>query len=65
MAHNYTPLELTLLDLLDAMFTRYEDGVSCYGDPEHLEDFLGYAIHLDDDTFKQVAGVLNEHKPKQ
>ena len=60
----YTALELVLLDLLDAMFTRYEDGVACYGNPEELEDFVGYAIHLDEETFKQIADVLNEHKPQ-
>jgi len=63
--YSYTPLEIELLDLLDAMFTRYEDGVACYGNPEHLEDFMGYAIHLDDATFKKIADVLNENKPRQ
>ena len=47
------------LDMLDSMFTKYEDGVPCFDSPEDQAGFIGYTIHLSDDEFKNIADALN------
>lgn len=52
------------LDLLDILFTAYEDGVSCYEDPEDQAGPLGNAVKIDDETFHRCADLLNRERPR-
>lgn len=52
------------LDLLDILFTAYEDGVSCYEDPEDQTGPLGNAVKIDDETFHRCADLLNRERPR-
>jgi len=53
-----------LLDLLAVIFDAYEDGPQCYEDPEGCNGFLGYAVHLDNETFQRTADILNKRRPR-
>jgi len=52
--------EEELLNLLAIMFDAYENGTDCYEDPEECGGYLGKAVMLDDETFHQIADILNE-----
>lgn len=52
------------LDLLDEMFTAYEDGADCYEDPEEQAGYSGKAVKLDDETFHRIADLLNKLRPR-
>ena len=52
------------LDLLEIMFVSYENGVSCYEDPENGEGYVGQAFRLDDETFHACADLLNRRRPR-
>lgn len=53
-----------LLDLLDAMFSAYEDGPDCYEDPDEQAGYVGKAVKLDDATFHRIADILNRRRPR-
>lgn len=51
------------LDLLEEMFSAYEDGVDCYEEPAECEGHVGKAVKLDETTFKRIADLLEGIKP--
>lgn len=53
------------IDMLELMFTAYENGVPCYEDPEDEVGFIGYAVRLADDDFKNIGDFLNRVRPVQ
>lgn len=53
-----------LLDLLEYLFEKYENGPACYEDPDGLECYLGNAIHIGDAEFSRIADILNSHRPR-
>lgn len=52
------------LDLLDTLFTAYEDGPDCYEDPEDFSGHVGKAVKLDEETFHACADLLNRTRPR-
>lgn len=52
------------LDLLDKMFTAYENGVDVYEDPEDCAGHMGHAVKLDDETFHACADLLDSLRPR-
>lgn len=52
------------LDLLGAIFEKYENGANCYKDPEDLTEYLGKAVRLDDCEFKRCVEILNSKDRK-
>lgn len=53
------------LNMLEMMFTAYENGTPCYEDPEDEVGFMGYAFRLADDDFKNIGDFLNRVRPVQ
>jgi hypothetical protein len=53
-----------LLDLLEYVFDKYENGPQCYEDPEDCSGFLGHAIRIGDVEFQRIADILNAHRPQ-
>jgi hypothetical protein len=47
-----------LLNLLDIVFTLYEDGIDCYDSPEENGEYIGKAILIDGETFLRIADIL-------
>lgn len=54
-----------LLDLLDVMFSEYEDGIPCHEEPDGIGGYIGNAMRLDDATFKRISDILNKHRPRK
>ncbi|MFY4027175.1 hypothetical protein ACOTI1_24250 [Achromobacter xylosoxidans] len=52
------------LDLLDTLFTAYENGTPCYEEPDSQGGYLGMAFRIDDDTFRACADLLNKERPR-
>lgn len=52
-----------LLDLLEYVFVKYENGPQCYEDPEDCSGYLGHAIHIGDAEFQRIADILTAHRP--
>ena len=52
------------LDLLDTLFTAYENGTPCYEEPDSQGGYLGMAFRVDDNTFRACADLLNKHRPR-
>lgn len=52
------------LDLLDVIFTAYDEGTSCYEDPEDCAGFLGQAVNLDAAIFNRCVGILTRLRPR-
>ena len=52
-------------NMLALMFDAYENGVTCYEDPEYEVGFIGYAYRLADDDFQNIATFLNRVRPVQ
>ena len=52
-----------LIDLLEYVFEKYENGQQCYEDPDDCSGYLGHAIHLGDTEFQRIADILNAHRP--
>ena len=44
---------------LAMLIDLYEDGSPCYSAPYNEGDFLGYAIHIDNEPFKAICDWLN------
>jgi hypothetical protein len=53
-----------LLDLLEYVFVKYENGPQCYEDPESYSGYLGHAFHIGDEEFQRIADILNAHRPQ-
>lgn len=53
-----------IVDLLERMFSAYEDGDPCYENPDECEGFIGNAVILDEVTFNRIADILNELRPR-
>ena len=53
-----------LLDLLEYLFDKYENGPACYGDPDDYSVYIGNAIRIGDDEFSRIADILNAHRPR-
>lgn len=51
------------IDSLAMMFDKYENGVTCYEDPEECSGALGNAISIDNEDFHAIADFLNKHRP--
>lgn len=56
--------ERAAFDLLDTLFTAYENGTPCYEEPDSQGGYLGMALRIDDDTFRACADLLNKHRPR-
>lgn len=56
--------ERAALDLLDTLFTAYENGTPCYEEPDSQGGYLGMAFRIDDDTFRACADLLNKERPR-
>ena len=52
------------LNLLDTMFSSYENGTACYEDPEDCSGFVGYAFKMDDVDFNACCDLLNRTRPR-
>ena len=52
-----------LLDLLNKIFTAYENGPSCYDEPGASGVYIGQAMRIDDAEFHRIADILNKHSP--
>ena len=50
-----------LREALEMIYDKWEDGVSCYEDPEEHTAFVGNAIQLSDEEEKQILALI----PKQ
>lgn len=50
-------------ELLDLMFSAYENGTDCYESPEDQAGYLGKAFVLDDRAAVMCANLLNKHRP--
>lgn len=49
------------LDLLDILFSAYEDGLPC----EEVDGgYVGNAVDLDEETFDKIADLLNRERPR-
>lgn len=49
------------LDLLDILFSAYEDGLPC----EEVDGgYIGNAVDLDEETFDKIADLLNRERPR-
>lgn len=53
-----------LLDHLDVIFSAYEDGPECYEDPVERGAYIGKALLIDEEQFKRLVCILNEHRPR-
>ena len=53
-----------VIDLLETIFTAYEDGLDCYEDPENCSGHLGKAIKISDSDFHRIADILNKYRPR-
>lgn len=53
------------LDLLDAVYGMYEDGITCYEEPDDYGGYVGMAIHIPEDVENEIVDLLNKHKPRQ
>jgi hypothetical protein len=51
------------IGMLAMMFDKYENGVTCYEDPEELSGEIGNAVSIDNDDFHAIADFLNKHRP--
>lgn len=56
--------EKDALDLLAVLFDAYENGPSCYEDPDDRAAYIGNAIKIDDDTFEKCVDLLNRRRPR-
>lgn len=52
------------IDLLETMFSSYENGTACYEDPEDCSGFVGYAFKMDDSDFNACCDLLNRTRPR-
>ena len=52
------------IDLLETMFSSYENGTACYEDPEDCSGFVGYAFKMDDLNFNACCDLLNRTRPR-
>ena len=52
------------LNLLDTMFSSYENGTARYEDPEDCSGFVGYAFKMDDVDFNACCDLLNRTRPR-
>ena len=52
------------IDLLETMFSSYENGTACYEDPEDYSGFVGYAFKMDDLDFNACCDLLNRTQPR-
>ena len=52
------------IDLLETMFSSYENGTACYEDPEDCSGFVGYAFKMDDLDFNACCDLLNRTRPR-
>ena len=52
------------IDLLETMFSEYENGTACYEDPEDCSGFVGYAFKMDDLDFNACCDLLNRTRPR-
>lgn len=52
------------IDLLETMFSSYENGIACYEDPEDCSGFVGYAFKMDDLDFNACCDLLNRTRPR-
>jgi hypothetical protein len=57
--------ENAALDLLDAMYSAWENGVSCYEDPDENQGYLGNAFRMDDETERACMELLDRRRPRQ
>lgn len=51
------------IDMLAMLFDKYENGPSCYEEPDERTGYLGNAVRLDDPDFHRIADFLNKHRP--
>lgn len=51
------------IDMLAMVFDKYENGVTCYEDPEECSGALGNAVSIDNADFHAIADFLNKHRP--
>ena len=52
------------LNLLDTLFSSYENGTACYEDPEDCSGFVGHAFKMDDLDFNACCDLLNRTRPR-
>lgn len=52
------------LDLLEDIYSRYEDGAQCYENPEDYEGYLGQAVELPCNVENQIVELLNRRRPR-
>lgn len=52
------------LDLLETLFSEWEEGTPCYESEDGDGAFLGNAFRLDDETFKGCVDLLNRRRPR-
>lgn len=51
------------IDMLAMLFDKYENGPSCYEEPDERTGYLGNAVRLEDPDFHSIADFLNKHRP--
>jgi hypothetical protein len=51
------------IDMLAMLFDKYENGPSCYEEPDESAGYLGNAVKLCDADFHSIADFLNKHRP--
>ena len=49
-----TTLETQLLEALEMIYDKCENGDGCYEDPEHFEGYLGNAVRLSGEEEDQI-----------
>lgn len=52
------------LDLLETLFSEWEEGTPCYESEDGEGAFLGNAFRLDDETFKGCVDLLTRRRPR-
>lgn len=52
------------LDLLDDVFSAYEDGAPCTDTGDDDGSFIGNAVRLDDETFHRCVALLKRRRPR-
>ncbi|MDE2103364.1 MAG: hypothetical protein KGL39_39350 [Patescibacteria group bacterium] len=52
------------LDLLEDIYSRYEDGIQCYEVPDNYEGYVGQAIRLPSDVEGLITDLLNRRRPR-
>lgn len=52
------------IDLLDDVFSAYEDGAPCTDTGDDDGSFIGNAVRLDDETFHRCVALLERRRPR-